>query len=294
MKISTAQFFRTNAEALSKGQYSVSDLQAKLGSGKQITSPSQDVQKANLISRLESNISSQKIYKENIEVAMTRLTSEETALTSITEVFQRASELAILGANGTMAAEDRAVLGAEVTELKKELIRLANSRDIDGNYLFGGNRIESPPFLVNEQGVTQYVGDYSRLSIRVSDSRTMDINTLGSELLTPDDFAAIESLEAGLISNNLAEVRSSIDVVKTSSDRLSVSFGRLGARMATLNSQAQLQEDTTVRLETVLSGHKDLDYAKAITELSQESLALQALQASFTKISQLSLFNYLR
>ena len=137
MKISTAQFFRTNAEALSKGQYSVSDLQAKLGSGKQITSPSQDVQKANLISRLESNISSQKIYKENIEVAMTRLTSEETALTSITEVFQRASELAILGANGTMAAEDRAVLGAEVTELKKELIRLGNSQDIDGNYLFG-------------------------------------------------------------------------------------------------------------------------------------------------------------
>ena len=294
MKISTAQFFRTNAEALSKGQYSVSDLQAKLGSGKQITSPSQDVQKANLISRLESNISSQKIYKENIEVAMTRLTSEETALTSITEVFQRASELAILGANGTMAAEDRAVLGAEVTELKKELIRLGNSQDIDGNYLFGGNRIESPPFAVNEQGATQYVGDHSRLSIRVSDSRTMDINTLGSELLTPDDFAAIESLEAGLISNNLAEVRSSIDVVKTSSDRLSVSFGRLGARMATLNSQAQLQEDTTVRLETVLSGHKDLDYAKAITELSQESLALQALQASFTKISQLSLFNYLR
>ena len=87
MKISTAQFFRTNAEALSKGQYSVSDLQAKLGSGKQITSPSQDVQKANLISRLESNISSQKIYKENIQMAMTRLTSKRLRA-HITEVFK--------------------------------------------------------------------------------------------------------------------------------------------------------------------------------------------------------------
>jgi flagellar hook-associated protein 3 FlgL len=38
----------------------------------------------------------------------------------------------------------------------------------------------------------------------------------------------------------------------------------------------------------------DVDYAEAVTELSRESLALQALQASFSKLSQLSLFNYIR
>ena len=104
MKVSTSQFFRTNANALSKGQSSVSDLQAKLGSGKQLTSPSQDSKKTNQISRLESALQRQGVYKANIQVAKTRLTMEETALTSITEVLQRASELAIQGANGTMAA----------------------------------------------------------------------------------------------------------------------------------------------------------------------------------------------
>ena len=87
MKISTAQFFRSNAEALTKGQFTVSELQAKLGSGKQLTSPSQDPHQASLISRLESNLERQAIYQEKIAVAKTRLTSEETALSSNTEVF---------------------------------------------------------------------------------------------------------------------------------------------------------------------------------------------------------------
>jgi flagellar hook-associated protein 3 FlgL len=41
-------------------------------------------------------------------------------------------------------------------------------------------------------------------------------------------------------------------------------------------------------------GERDLDYASAVTDLTKESVALQALQASFTKIAQLSLFNFMR
>ena len=44
MKISTSQFYNSNSSALSNGQASVSELQAKLGTGKQLTSPSQDAQ----------------------------------------------------------------------------------------------------------------------------------------------------------------------------------------------------------------------------------------------------------
>ena len=73
-----------------------------------------------------------------------------------------------------------------------------------------------------------------------------------------------------------------------------VTFGKMAGRISTLNAQSELLEDTALRLETILSQTGDLDYAKAITQLSKESLALQALQASFTKISQLSLFDFMR
>ena len=294
MKISTAQFFRSNAEALTNSQFTVSELQAKLGSGKQLTSPSQDPQKASLVSRLESNLQRQAIYQENIAVAKTRLSSEETALSSITDVFLRASELAIQGANGTMASEDRAVMGAEVAELRKELIRLANTRDVNGEYLFAGNRVDKAPFVDDGSGEIQYVGDAGKLNVNVSESRSVAINTLGSELLSSEDFSAIRALQDGLIQNDIDAVRSSIDLIKASSDKVSVSFGRMGGRVAALDSQSELLEDTSLRLESLLSENRDLDYAQAITMLSRESMSLQALQASFTKIAQLSLFNFMR
>ena len=294
MKISTAQFFRSNAEALTKGQFAVSELQAKLGSGKQLTSPSQDPHKSSLISRLESNLERQTIYQENIAVAKTRLTTEETALSSITEVFLRASELAIQGANGTMASEDRAVLGAEVAELRKELIRLANTRDVNGEYIFAGNRVDTAPFVDDGTGQIQYIGDTGKLNVNVSDSRSIKVNTVGNELLLDEDFAAIRALEQGLIQDDIAAIQSSIDTIKLSSDKISVSFGRMAGRFAALDSQSELLEDTSLRLTSLISENKDLDYAKAITMLSRESMSLQALQASFTKIAQLSLFNFIR
>ena len=294
MKISTAQFFRSNAEALTKGQFTVSELQAKLGSGKQLTSPSQDPQQASLISRLESDLERQAIYQENIAVAKTRLTSEETALSSITELFLRASELAIQGANGTMASEDRAVLGTEVAELRKELIRLGNTRDVNGEYIFAGNRVDTAPFVDDGTGQIQYVGDTGKLNVNVSDSRSIKVNTVGNELLLTEDFAAIRALEEGLIQDDIGAVQSSIESLKLSSDRISVSFGRMAGRFAALDSQSELLEDTSLRLKSLVSENKDLDYAQAITMLSKESMSLQALQASFTKIAQLSLFNFMR
>jgi flagellar hook-associated protein 3 FlgL len=44
----------------------------------------------------------------------------------------------------------------------------------------------------------------------------------------------------------------------------------------------------------MLSQVEDLDYATAVTELSAELLSMEAAQSSFAKISQLSLFNYIR
>lgn len=294
MKISTAQFFRSNANAMSNGQFEVSSLQAKLGTGEQLNAPSEDPIKANFISRLESSLKRQEVYQKNIETAKTRLTSEETALTSITNLFRRAYEIAIIGANGTMAPEDRAVLGAEVASLRKELIELANTKDVSGHFIFAGNRTEAPPYVESSNGDVSYVGDFGTLRINVSDNRSIALNTVGHELLTGADFSVVQVLEQGLKTNDVAAISSSIGDLKNSSDQIAVAFGSMGGRFSSLTAQTEALEDTSLRIEQLISQNRDLDYSKAITELSKESLALQALQASFTKISQLSLFNFLR
>lgn len=68
----------------------------------------------------------------------------------------------------------------------------------------------------------------------------------------------------------------------------------IGARLGALDSAAGLREELDLQLTTSLSGLKDLDYAEAISRLNQQMVGLQAAQASYTRIGQMSLFDYLR
>jgi len=51
--------------------------------------------------------------------------------------------------------------------------------------------------------------------------------------------------------------------------------------------------DLDLQYATVISGLMDVDYAEAISNLTQQQTYLEAAQQSFLKVSGLSLFNYL-
>ena len=294
MRISTAQYYKTNADQLQARQNKVAEVQAKLGSGKQLLHPSENPSKADLISRLESGKERQAVYSKNVDAAQTRLTSEEAVLTSMTQIMQRVTELTIQGGNDTLAAEDRAVIAAEVKALRDELLNLANTQDINGNYIFSGNKAQAPAFVENSSGVVTYNGDYGRLQINVSDVRRLSINTIGPELFSTADFAALDDLVTKLNGDNGSGIRASISKVEAISNKLTVSYGTMASRVAAIESQRTIIEDTELRIDELLLREDDLDYAAAVTELTQESVALQALQASFAKLSQLTLFNFIR
>ena len=57
--------------------------------------------------------------------------------------------------------------------------------------------------------------------------------------------------------------------------------------------QRDVNDQVNLNLQTLRSKLEDVDLAKAITQLSQESTALTAAQQAFVKVQGLSLFNYL-
>jgi len=67
----------------------------------------------------------------------------------------------------------------------------------------------------------------------------------------------------------------------------------IGSRMNELESLGSVNQDLQLQYQQTLSNLQDLDYAKAISDLTRKQTDLQAAQQSFVKISQLSLFNYL-
>lgn len=68
----------------------------------------------------------------------------------------------------------------------------------------------------------------------------------------------------------------------------------IGARLNSLENTQTSNEDFLLFTKTALSGLEDVDFAEAISELKLEETILQAAQASFVRVQELSLFNFIR
>ena len=67
----------------------------------------------------------------------------------------------------------------------------------------------------------------------------------------------------------------------------------VGARLNALDSQENINESVKIQIHKILSEVEDLDYAKAVSELNLKLTGLQASQKAFTRVQDISLFDYL-
>ncbi|MBD1559532.1 flagellar hook-associated protein FlgL [Vibrio sp. S9_S30] len=67
----------------------------------------------------------------------------------------------------------------------------------------------------------------------------------------------------------------------------------LGSRLKTLDIQEDQHDDFKLSMAKSKSNFEDLDYAQAVIEFNENSLALKASQQAFGKVKDLTLFNYI-
>ena len=307
MKISTSQLYDSAITQMNRQQSNVAEMQAKLASGKSLVKPSDDAEKATLIQRLNSAMQRQDVYELSLNRADSRLRMEETALSSAQNMLQRIRELAIQGSNDTLSNADRTIIAKEVTSLHDGLFSLANTQDESGNYIFSGTKVKTPTFSRDADGVMTYEGDQNQTSVDISEYRQVEFNRAGDNIFTSvsrtnndgEDnsigfFQVISDFSDALVLGDEATLSQGLTEVSILTDDMAFSLADVGSRMNTVDSQRDILADSKLRYQELLSNAEDLDYATAVTKLSAQMLSLEAAQASFAKISQLNLFNYLR
>jgi flagellar hook-associated protein 3 FlgL len=67
----------------------------------------------------------------------------------------------------------------------------------------------------------------------------------------------------------------------------------VGSRLNEVDTAQTASDDVSLQYAQTISALQDLDYTKAISELNQQQIFLQAAQQSFLKITKLSLFDML-
>ena len=306
MKISTSQLFDNSVNQMNRQQSKIAEMQAKLASGKQIVKPSDDSEKSAVIQRLQTAIDRQSVYERSLDTAENRLASEESALMSSERILQRIRQLAVQSNTDTLSVDDKEILANEITSLREELLSLANTQDANGNYVFAGSNVRAKAFDVNADGDIIYQGDKTQTSVDISDQRRLVLNRAGDEVFASVDrvvdgdtqnisfFKVIDDFAQALATDDEDALNLGLEEISSITEGMGASIADLGSRISTVNNQREILEDTNLRYQDLLSNAQDLDYATAVTKLSAELLSLEAAQASFAKISQLSLFNYIR
>jgi len=309
MKISTNLMFDKATKQMTSSQTNLAKSQAQLAQGKQIISPSDAPDQASTIQRLKSILARQDSYQTALNTVQNRLQGEESTLSSVSDLLIRAKEIVVQAANDTLSPINRKALGKEMQAVRDQLLSLANAKDNNGNYLFAGSRSREPAFKAPSPGASPvYQGDQTKMTVMVGEQRSIPTNRTGTDAFislnrpgpTPESlqgvsfFKVMDDLVTGINNSDGAAMQRGVGEMTDLLNGMTLAHADIGTDMNVVDQQTSVIEDTILNLKTNLSTVEDLDYAAAITKMNQQLLSLEAAQSSFSKIAQLTLFNYLK
>lgn len=159
MRISTLNVFEQSIASINRQQAQFMHVGQQLATGRRVVNPSDDPQAAARAVGVAQSKAVTEQYMDARISARNALSQQESILNSVSTAITRAKTLLVQGANGTLSDADRASAASELKGVFENLLGQANSTDGNGRYLFGGYQESSPPFVLDEDNVVQYVGD---------------------------------------------------------------------------------------------------------------------------------------
>ena len=141
----------------------------------------------------------------------------------------------------------------------------------------------SPGMVTDGLAVTQSQGDSSAVSVSLTESTTEGI----------DFFGVVGDLYKALSNDTRGDIGRAVSELSAAQESVAIAAGSIGAKLNNLERQQDINADFRLRVDQLLSTEEDLDYSKAVTQFNAEMVRLEATQASFARVAQLSLFEYI-
>lgn len=295
---STSMFYDRTSASMTSLTARADALNTQISTGKKLTKPSDDVVAYQRLRTIATDGADGAASQANITTAQGVLTSADTALTSMTSQLQRASELAIQARNGTLNDTDRSAIATELSSIADELASLVNGKDTRGQPLFAGSG-SGDAAVANADGTHTLAASATPVipigdgqSVQPSENATAILGLSGGRNAIDMIAALATTLKAG--GDTTGALGSAIADLSTVSTQVTDAQASIGARGARLDLETSRLATTATDREAARSGLEDTDIAQAVTQLQKTMTVLQATQASFTKLSALNLFDYLK
>ncbi|MEM9401848.1 MAG: flagellar hook-associated protein FlgL [Pseudomonadota bacterium] len=180
-RVSTLSTLNSSVNLLQRLQADIDLTGRQIASGRRILTPADDPISAARSIEIREALSRTQQFDRNATIAVGRLQQEESALSLAGDVVQRIRELTVQASNATQGNEARRLIAVEVRSQLEQLVKIANSRDGNGSYMFAGTRDDVQP--VSQAGsVFTYNGDDGQRQIQVGEGRTVADRDPGSDV----------------------------------------------------------------------------------------------------------------
>ncbi len=257
----------------------IAHAQAQISTGKRLQAPSDDPVAAARIAQLGITQTDQAAWSGNLANAAALSASADTTLGTVENALQRAHELMVSAANGTLSGEDRTTIALELRSIAEEISTLQVSRDSRGNDLFpAGAAVRIP------------VGNGLTLAAVGTRDEVFLVDTGAG----PRNMAAIVADAAdALDANDPAAIGQSLDDVNAAVSHAAIEHGKQGARGNRIDQLSEGLAERDLQLKEERSGLEDTDVTAVVARLQAKQLTLEAAQAVFARVNRNTLFDLL-
>ncbi|OYW44845.1 MAG: flagellar biosynthesis protein FlgL [Sphingomonadales bacterium 32-68-7] len=300
--VSTSAFYERVGLDMTTLRKRAETLQGQISSGERVNRSSDDPVAAARLRELARSEAISEVNVANANRALSDLTLADSALQEIAENVIRAQELATQASSDTLSPAQRASIGEQIANIRENLIALANSRDSAGHALFGGEGVGAA-YTVSA-GVPGYAGTASSGELALGDGQSVTRGVTGPEVFeftyggAPTDLFAVLGTLADALKGGSADpaaaARGSLNALSAGLETITTTETVVGARMNWVDLNISRHERQQEMRTTEQTEVGKVDPAKAITELQEIMTVLEASQASFVQLSNLSLFDMMR
>lgn len=238
---------------------------AKLSSGKSITKASDNAAGMAIVEQMAADISSADQAQRNISDGMSMTRVAEGALGSVSDMLTRARELSVQAANGTLSADQRAMLNNELNSIKSEIDRVGSVTEFNGTKLLDGTMAQGSATQVNVQaGIQNTPADRINLNV-IEQTNSAQLGVAGADISTQQGAQnALSAIDTAIA--RVTSTRSNIGSIQNRFDRAASNIG-------------VYKENITAASSNI----SDLDYAQGVSDFAKNQTLAQTATSVMKK-----------
>jgi flagellar hook-associated protein 3 FlgL len=287
---------------IGSAQNKVNDLQTQIGSGRKSQDYEGISRSAERLVSLEATHTRTAQYVENNHVVDRRLRTMESNVAQIFDVMSGYKTLLVDALNAQNAADLNMPVRAQ--EMLNQISSLLNVAE-DGRYLFAGSMTNTqpvdlaalPPTYVvptaNGASSAYYQGNAQILSVRAGDNFDVNYGVTADSLGFEQAIRALDVVVKN-VPTDTTTLNHALAVVTDALDNIANTRTQIGAVATTLGELNRKHDEFMLFTEQTIGEIENVDIAEAVSLMNVATVSLEASFMTLSRLSQLTLMNFLR